>query len=119
MKAHGVQKIVIMSAFGVGDSFLNLNFLMRPVIKHTNMASQFEDHRLVDEKTRPSGLDWVMVRPAMLTEKEATPVKDLGDTGEQCGGGFMPSISRAGVAKFLVEAAESEKWDNRTPVICE
>jgi hypothetical protein len=117
MKAHAVKKIVIMSAFGVGDSFSNLNFLMRPVIKHSNMAIQYEDHRLVDEETRPSGLNWVFVRPAMLTDKEAKPVKDLGDTGEHAS--FMPSISRASVAKFMVDAVESDKWEGRTPVICD
>lgn len=117
MKSHGVKKIVIMSAFGVGDSFSHLNFLMKPVIRLSNMGIQYEDHRLVDEETRLSGLNWAIVRPAMLTDKEAKPVKDLGDTGEYAS--FMPSISRASVAKFMVDAVESDSWDSRTPVICD
>jgi hypothetical protein len=116
MQRHGVKKIVIMSAFGVGDSFKGLNFLMRPVIKYTNMAAQFRDHDLVDAETKESGLDWVMVRPAMLKGEEALPVKILSNTGIE--GSFMPSISIASVAGFLVDAAEKSTWVGKTPVIC-
>src|SRR5258708_23957003 len=38
MKEQGLKKIVIMSTFGTGDSFKNLNFLMKPIIRHTNMS---------------------------------------------------------------------------------
>lgn len=31
---------------------------MRSVTKHTNMSAQFEDHNLVEQETRKSGLDW-------------------------------------------------------------
>jgi hypothetical protein len=116
MTRHGIKKLVVMSAFGVGDSFKGLNFLMRPVIKYTNMAVQFQDHDLVDAETKESGLDWVMIRPAMLKGEEALPVKVLSNTGKE--GSFMPSISRASVAVFLVNAAEKSTWNGATPVIC-
>lgn len=116
MKNNGVKKLVIMSAFGVGSSFKSLNFLMRPIISHTNMSVQFEDHGFVDKETKDSELDWVIVRPAMLKGEEVLPVKVLSDSGKE--GGFMPSISRTSVAGFLVDAAERRTWDGRTPVIC-
>jgi hypothetical protein len=115
MQQHGVKKLVIMSAFGVGNSFKGLNFLMRPIIKYTNMAAQFKDHEMVDAETKESELDWVMVRPAMLKGEEVLPVKVLSDTGIE--GSFMPSISRASVAGFLVDAVEQPTWVGRTPVI--
>lgn len=116
MKRYSVKKLVVMSAFGVGDSFPCLNFLMRPVIRCTNMAAQFEDHNLVDQESKESGLDWVIVRPAMLKGEEALPVKVLSDTGKE--GSFMPSISRRSVAGFLIDAVEKNSWVSRTPVIC-
>jgi NAD(P)H-binding len=116
MKIHGTRKIVIMSAYGVGDSFPHLNFLMRPVIRHTNMSAQFQDHDLVDAETKQSEMKWVLVRPAMLKGEVASPVKVIGNTGK--GGSFMPSISRASVAGFLVDAVEKSTWDSSTPVIC-
>jgi len=115
MKANGVTKIIIMSAFGVGDSFQNLNFLMKPIISYTNMAKQFNDHNLVDSEIRKSGLDWTLVRPAMLNGEEALPVKIMESDGK--GAGFMPSVSRESVAVFMVQAAETSEWINKSPVI--
>jgi hypothetical protein len=115
METHDIRRIVIMSAFGVGDSFPQLNFLMRPILRYTNMSYQFQDHGLVDEEIRSSGLEWVLVRPAMLKGEQANPIQDLGDKGEKAG--FMPSISRASVALFLINAVEKKDWVGRTPVI--
>ena len=116
MQTHGLKKLVIMSAVGVGDSFPSLNFLMKPIIKYTNMALQYHDHNVADDETRASDLDWVLVRPVMLKQGDAQPVKHLGNKGEDAG--FMPSISRASVASFLVDAVENNTWDKSTPVIC-
>jgi hypothetical protein len=80
------------------------------------MSVQFKDHDRVDAETKESGLNFVMVRPAMLKDTETLPIKDLEDDGKL--GSFMPSCSRKSVAKFLVDAAERDTWDGRTPVIC-
>lgn len=115
MKDHGTNKIVTMSAFGSGDSFLHLNFLMRLVIKRSNMCYSFQDHDLVDQETKASGINYVLVRPVMLKGEERLPVKDHGSAGR--GSGFMPSISRKSVAGFLIDAAEKDTWDRSTLVI--
>lgn len=116
MRRHGIKKIVTLSAFGVADSFPNLNFLMRLTISYTAMATQFADHVEVDRLLKDSGMDFTLVRPAMLKGDEALPVKHIGDHGQ--GASFMPSISRASVAQFMLDAATSEEWTRRTPVIC-
>jgi hypothetical protein len=115
MKEHGIKKVVTMSAFGTGDSFPSLNLLMQLVIKMSNMLYTFQDHDLVDREMKESGMDFVLARPAMLTDKEARPIKNYGNAGK--GSGFMPSISRKSVAVFLVDAAENNNWDGSTPVI--
>jgi hypothetical protein len=115
MKEHGIKKVVTMSAFGTGDSFSSLNLLMRLVIKNSNLLHTFEDHDLVDREMKESGMDFVLARPAMLTDKEVQPVIEHGNVGE--GSGFMLSISRKSVAVFLVDAAERNTWDRSTPVI--
>lgn len=38
MKENGVERIIVMQAFGVGTSFNNLNFLMRWVIAKSEMC---------------------------------------------------------------------------------
>jgi hypothetical protein len=115
MQEHGISKIVTMSAFGTGDSFPNLNFLMRLVIKTSNLLYTFLDHDLVDQEMKESGVQFVLVRPVMLTDKEVRPVREHGNAGKEAG--FMPSISRKSVAVFLVDTAEKNNWNKSTPVI--
>lgn len=116
MKTHGIRKVVTMSAFGVADSWPNMHFLLRMTIKTSNMSYQWEDHAAVDREMKQSGLDYVLVRPAMLKEGEAKSVEFHGDKGDQ-GVKLMSSITRRSVSKFLVDAAERDEWDRSTPVI--
>ena len=115
MKEYGVKKIVTMSAFGAGDSFYNLNVVMRLIIKKSNMVYTFQDHDLVDHEIKESGVDYVLVRPALLKGEGARPVKFHGSSGK--GSGWMPSISRKSVADFLLDAAEQDTWDRSALVI--
>lgn len=108
-------KLVVMSLFGVGESFKNNNFLMRWVFSNSAMAQTIEDGNAVDELVKASALDFVLVRSSMLMGDKATPVKELGDEGEKAG--FMPSISPTTVAGFLLDAVESAQWNGKTTVI--
>lgn len=116
MKAHSVRKIVVMSAFGVAESFNNMNILLRLTIRHSNMSYQFEDHGLVDKEMKErQDIDWVIARPTMLAEGAALPVKEWGNDG--AGVGLTMKITRGTVASFLVDAAEKDKWNHTTPVL--
>lgn len=116
MKAHGIRKIVTMSAFGVADSWPHMHFLLRMTIKTSNMSHQWEDHAHVDREMKQSGLDYVLVRPVMLKEGEPKPISFFGNKGAK-GVGLTSSITRKSVSNFLVDAAEKSKWDRSTPVI--
>lgn len=115
MADNGVKRIVIMSAFGVGTSYSNLNFLMRPVVKYSSMAVSFADHGFVEEETKKAGLEWTVVKPAMLREGEKMVVKDLGEDGERAG--WLPSVTRESVARFMVVVVEGGEWVGRSVVI--
>ena len=111
-----VRKIVAMSSVGTGSSWNNLNWLMRLTFTHTNMRYSREDHDAVDKELKSAeSLRFVEVRPWMLADGEAAEVKVYGDDGK--GAGFMPKITRASVAKFMIEAAETSKYDGKSPVI--
>ena len=110
-----VKKLVVMSMFGTGRSMGNLMFLMRWVMRWSNMNVTVEDHNLVDVAVKSSGLDFVMVRATILMGEEVLPVVDLGDEGERAG--WLPSIGRRSVAGVMVEAVEQDTWDGRTPVV--
>ncbi|KAF2100208.1 NAD(P)-binding protein [Rhizodiscina lignyota] len=115
MRKYGVRRIVTMSAFGVADSSKEMAWLMRHIIRKTNMSYQFEDHDLVDKEMKTSGTDYTLVRPVVLSEGEDLPVKDFGDSGK--GVGMMSKITRKSVASYLVKAAETNELRGRTPVI--
>ena len=115
MKKHGVRKIVTMAAFGVGNSFPNMHLLLRWTVKYSNMSYQFEDHGQVDKEIKASGLDYVLARPTMLAEGDVKPIKERGDLGQ--GVGLTEKITRKSVAVFLVDAAERDQWNRKTPVL--
>ena len=115
MKEFNVCKIVIMQAFGVGDSWPNLHCVLRLLMKKSNMIYQYDDHNLVDKEVRASGLDYVLARPSRLKEGEAQGVKVWLNAGRRVP--MMASITRTSVAHWLVDAAEGKTWDNTAPVI--
>ncbi|OOF94041.1 hypothetical protein ASPCADRAFT_131677 [Aspergillus carbonarius ITEM 5010] len=117
MKEFGVRKTVILQAFGVGDSWVNLHCVLRLLMKTSNMSYQYDDHNETEREVRASGVDYVMVRPSRLVETEdaTLPIKVWPDHGK--GVPLMASTSRLSVARWLVDAAEGTEWDNSAPVI--
>lgn len=115
MKEFRTPKMVVMQAFGVGESWPNLHCVMRLLMKKSNMIYQYDDHNLVAKETKASGETYVFVRPSRLTEGEAAEVIEWPDHGK--GVPMMGAISRGSVAKFLCDAAEKTTWDNLAPVI--
>lgn len=115
MKEFGVKKVVILQAFGVGNSWKNMNCALQLLMKKSNMIYQYEDHNHTDREVRASGVDFVLVRPARLVDTDAQNVKLWPQDGK--GVPLMASISRVSVACWLVDAAERNDWDNTAPVI--
>jgi uncharacterized protein YbjT (DUF2867 family) len=106
MKAQGVRRLVILSAFGVGESRGLASFLMEKLVISLVLRRPFEDHERQEQMVKASGLEWVIARPTRLTGGPARGRYVKTATLEK-----VPlSISRADVAAFLVEAAETESW---------
>lgn len=116
MAHHGVRRIVLMSAFGIGSSLSELPWLTKALFKHTNMSYQINDHHETDAEVRANeSVDWTLVRPTMLKEGEAGEVKQWGEFGK--GVGLLNGITRASVARFLVQVAEDTAWSKKAVVI--
>ncbi|KAK1459740.1 hypothetical protein CMEL01_02739 [Colletotrichum melonis] len=114
-------KLVINSMQGAGASSKSLIFPLRALFNHTNMKHTLDDHNAVDALFRGNDdaavkdVDWVLVRPPMLTEGESLPVKVYDDEGS--GVCWMPKITRRSVAGFMVDAVEKDDWNRSAPVI--
>ena len=104
MEKNGVKRIITVSGSGVGDSWNDMSLIARLLIRYSNIWKAYEDHDRQEQIMRQSGLDWTIVRPVMLNDKDSDEYKAV--IGKPSGG----SISRKGVAKFILDSLESEKY---------
>lgn len=98
MERSGVKRLVVMSAFGVGDSKNDAPVLPR-LMYCTVLSAIFADKLAAEDKVRASSLDWTIVYPTLLTHGAMTGHYRAAERLELSG---MPSISRANVAHFML-----------------
>jgi putative NADH-flavin reductase len=106
MQRHAVRRLVVLSAFGVGESRALAGFLVRRLVIDGFLCLPYADHERQEQLVRASQLDWVIVRPTRLTNRPARGVYKRATAIESVPG----SIARADVATFLVEAVEGDRW---------
>ena len=109
-------RVIVMSGFGIGSSWKQSSFVMKAMFRHTNMRVQMADHEEVDGEIRKQeGIDWTLVRPPVLKEGGVQAVREFGEFGN--GIGLFTGITRASVARFMVEAAELGRFKKHAIVI--
>jgi putative NADH-flavin reductase len=101
MEKNGVKRIISVSASGVGDSWKDMPLIGRWFIRSSNIWKAYQDHFRQEQLLRHSELDWTIVRPVMLTNKDFEDYKAV--IGKPSGG----YVTRKGVAKFILDALES------------
>ncbi|GAA3808287.1 NAD(P)-dependent oxidoreductase [Cellulomonas soli] len=112
----GVQRVLIMSAFGVGASLDKASRLAQLMYNGGGKAI-YADKAAGERALTASGLDWTLAYPVLLTNKGRSPrfrAVDLTDLDRLPG---LPRVSRADVAGFLLEAATGDAWSRRTAVL--
>ena len=114
MRYVGVRRLVCISALGVGDSRGHGGFVFDRLFQPLLLSHAYKDKERQEAAIRASSLDWVVVRPAQLTNDPARgSVRAATDLASVNGG----KIARADVAKFVVEQLTSDIWLRRTPVL--
>ena len=106
MKEHGVKRLVILSAHGVGETKPVASWFQQKFLIERLLKGFFKDHDVQERMTQESGLDFVIARPTRLTNGKAKG--KYVRTAELIS--VPSSISRADVADFLVDACESTAW---------
>ncbi len=71
MTHHDVRRLVLTSTLGEGDSTANTPFPVK-VLLATFLRGATRDKAAMEGAARNSDLDWVITRPAVLTDKPAT-----------------------------------------------
>lgn len=111
----GTKRIVIMSAFGVGESLTKGSAILRLIYR--GGKATFADKAAGEQILTTSALDWTLVYPVLLTNKPATGNVHAVDLTQLDRLPGLPTISRADVAAFLLGTAVEGSWSRRTAVI--
>ena len=105
--------MICISGIGVGDSKGHVGFLYDRIIRPFVVKNVYEDKERQEEAIKQSDLEWVIVRPAQLTDEPAT-----GEYSVFLKGSYTAkTISRADVAAFMLAQLTDETYVHKMPVI--
>lgn len=115
MEKTGVKRFICQSTAGVGDSRDTLPFLMKYLIVPFILRRAWADHEIQENYVKESQLEWIIVRPAALTDGEHTGSYQHGFTADNKT--VTNKISRADTADFMLKQLSDNKYLHKTPCI--
>jgi len=115
MERHGVRRIIVLSAAGAlrerAGSFLGSLGLMAA---RALLRGVYREHRAMLEELRTRNLDWIAVRPVVLTNGPGTGRYRIVTEGIPRGG---YRVSRADVADFMIRQLTNDAFVRKMPAI--
>ena len=115
MEELGVRRFVCESSLGVGDSRGQLGFLYTYILIPLLLRNVFADKEAQEKVIRSSKLQWVIVRPAALTNGPRTGVYRSW-TGRPTAP-ILRKISRADTADFMLRQLAENTYLAKTPAL--
>jgi putative NADH-flavin reductase len=113
MLAQGPRRLVAVTGIGAGDSRRALSSVERVPFRAI-MGRAYDDKSRQEAIIKDSALDWTIARPGILTNGARTGrYKVLTDPAQWRNG----LISRADVAEFLLDAAQTGSHLREAPVL--
>lgn len=115
MHEVGVRRLLVVSSFGVGDSYAGASLSSKLIVK-TLLKNPIADKEIQERAVRESGLDWLIVRPTRLTDDAATGKYNV-EEHMKFSAFAMPRITRADVAAFLLDQLDKNTWLDKAVTI--
>ena len=106
-EAEGLDRFVLVSSIGVGDSKPGMPIFLRALLGVTGVLSAKERG---ENRLRRSDLTHTILRPGGLTDEDATGDVVVGEGGDTVSG----SIPRGDVGRIATAAPETVASENRT-----
>lgn len=97
MRKHGVDKLVAISAAGVGDSAARLSWPLRLLFGSSQIGVAYRDLAAMEEVYATSGARCLIARPVTLTNGAVRPAREVARFG------LFSTISRASVAAWMLD----------------
>ncbi len=103
MKAEGVQRLIVISMMGIGESRRQAPFWYKHLLMPTFLHGSTKDKTMMEDEVMRSGLNYVIARPPILEDDPPTGsaiVIGPNTTGH--------AITRADLANFLIDQLEAD-----------
>jgi putative NADH-flavin reductase len=114
MSETEIRRVITVSAWGVGDSYREVNWVFRFLINNTKVGMAYAGHEDQERVLRQSELDWTAVRPVGLSNETWNSPVRVSFKGENK---LRMTISRKDVAKFMLDILEDKRYYRTTPSI--
>ena len=113
IKTAGVRKLVCVTGFGAGDSNAVINIFQRLPFKAL-LQNAYNDKSVQEELIVACDLDWLIVRPGVLTNFPASGRDQVLTAPNTWRDGI---IARADVADFIVKRISADPLGREKPVV--
>jgi len=112
MKENHVNRLVVVSAMGVAESWSTLSFVNK-LFFATLLRNSREDHEKQEVVVKESNLDWTIIRPSGLTD---TPLTESYAIGENILA-KTSNISSADVAHAIIKEVHENNFVHKAVTI--
>jgi putative NADH-flavin reductase len=105
MQAESVLRLIVVTMMGLGESRAQTPWWYKHLLMNTFLRGSTKDKAAVESEVRASGLQYIIVRPPILTEMPAT------GTAKIIGPGLIGhKITRRDLANFLVDQLSNDRY---------
>ena len=111
MKQHGVKRLVAVTGPGAGESKKRTGWLARLILK---LFVNLDDKERQEELIRASELDWIIVRPSLLTNDPHTGTYRVGPDVTH---GIATKLARSDLAEFMLNQLTDDTYVHQMPAI--
>ena len=105
MKASSIERLLIVTSYGVGDTRSRTPFLFS-IFAKTILRGIMADKEVQERDVRASGLQWTIVQPLGLTDEPATSHLYIATDGSR----ETNRVSRADVGVMCIDAIAHGKF---------
>ncbi|CAF0936487.1 unnamed protein product [Didymodactylos carnosus] len=113
MTELNLKKLMFCTSAGV-ENDPNEIWFYKHILKPLLLQKVYDDMQLAEKIITESSLDWILVRPARMTNGSLTTQFRVSERFRSSGG---TAISRADTAFFMLNQVTGNQWVHRTPTL--